>query len=114
MILEARGFQVVLVNARHVKNVPGRKSDVSDCEWLQELHSVGLLRPAFARRPRSPRCGPTCVITGVRGLRILRDIVAERRDPQALAEHRDYRCAASQEQIIAALRGTISPSTCLC
>ena len=43
-ILEARGFQVLLVNARHVKNVPGRKSDVSDCEWLRELHSVGLLR----------------------------------------------------------------------
>ena len=43
-ILEARGFEVVLVNARHVKNVPGRKSDVSDCEWLRELHSVGLLR----------------------------------------------------------------------
>ena len=46
-ILEARGFQVVLVNARPVKNVPGRKSDVSDCEWLQELHSVGLLRASF-------------------------------------------------------------------
>src|SRR5437879_4709772 len=34
-ILEARGFQVLLVKARHVKNVPGRKSDVSDCQWLQ-------------------------------------------------------------------------------
>jgi len=46
-ILEARGFEVLLVNARHVKNVPGRKSDVSDCEWLRELHSVGLLRGSF-------------------------------------------------------------------
>jgi transposase len=46
-ILEERGFQVVLVNARHVHNVPGRKSDVQDCEWLRELHSVGLLRPSF-------------------------------------------------------------------
>ena len=46
-ILEARGFEVVLVNARHVKNVPGRKSDVVDCEWLRELHSVGLLRGSF-------------------------------------------------------------------
>ena len=46
-ILEARGLEVLLVNARHVKNVPGRKSDVSDCEWLQELHSVGLLRGSF-------------------------------------------------------------------
>jgi len=35
------------VNARHLKNVPGRKSDVSDCEWIRELHSVGLLRGSF-------------------------------------------------------------------
>lgn len=46
-ILEARGFEVLLVNARHVRNVPGRKSDVTDCEWLRELHSVGLLRASF-------------------------------------------------------------------
>src|ERR1700719_508302 len=46
-ILEQRGFEVLLVNARHVHNVRGRKSDVSDCEWLRELHSVGLLRASF-------------------------------------------------------------------
>jgi transposase len=46
-ILEERGLEVVLVNARDVHNVRGRKSDVSDCEWLQELHSVGLLRASF-------------------------------------------------------------------
>jgi transposase len=46
-ILESRGLDVVLVNARHVKNVPGRKTDVVDCQWLQELHSVGLLRGSF-------------------------------------------------------------------
>jgi transposase len=46
-ILEARGFDVLLVNARHVKNVPGRKSDVADAEWLRDLHSVGLLRGSF-------------------------------------------------------------------
>src|SRR5215471_9648567 len=46
-ILEQRGLQVVLVNARDVHNVPGRKSDVKDCEWLRELHSVGLLRASF-------------------------------------------------------------------
>jgi transposase len=46
-ILEARGLGVILVNARHVKNVPGRKSDVADCEWLRQLHSVGLLRGSF-------------------------------------------------------------------
>lgn len=46
-MLEQRGFEVLLVNARHVKNVAGRKSDVLDCEWLRELHSVGLLRGSF-------------------------------------------------------------------
>jgi transposase len=46
-ILETRGFAVHLVNARHVKNVAGRKSDVSDAEWIRELHSVGLLRASF-------------------------------------------------------------------
>src|SRR5947207_9290691 len=53
-ILEAQGFTVFLVNARHVKNVPGRKSDVSDCQWLQYLHSVGLLRGSF--RPEQAVC----------------------------------------------------------
>ena len=51
-ILEARGLEVLLVNARHVTHVPGRKSDVEDCEWLRELHSVGLLRGSF--RPAGP------------------------------------------------------------
>jgi transposase len=46
-ILEEQGIGVCLVNARHVKNVPGRKSDVADCQWLQHLHSVGLLRGSF-------------------------------------------------------------------
>jgi transposase len=53
-ILEASGFEVCLVNARHVKNVPGRKTDVKDCQWLQYLHSVGLLRASF--RPRQEVC----------------------------------------------------------
>jgi transposase len=46
-ILEARGFEVLLVNARHVRNVPGRKDDWLDCQWLQKLHSFGLLRGSF-------------------------------------------------------------------
>jgi len=46
-ILEQRGFEVLLVNARDVHNVRGRKTDVADCEWLRELHSVGLLRASF-------------------------------------------------------------------
>ena len=59
-ILEARGLDVVLVNARHVKNVPGRKSDVVDCQWLQELHSVGLLRGSFRPTAAIGPCGPIC------------------------------------------------------
>ena len=46
-LLEAAGIEVCLVNPRHVKNVPGRKTDVVDCQWLQYLHAVGLLRAAF-------------------------------------------------------------------
>ena len=46
-ILEERGLEVLLVNARHVKNVSGRKSDVLDCQWLQQLHTYGLLAGAF-------------------------------------------------------------------
>ena len=46
-ILSEKGFEVCLVNARHIKNVTGRKSDVLDCQWLQQLHSYGLLRPSF-------------------------------------------------------------------
>ena len=46
-ILEERGLEVVLVNAHHVHNVRGRKSEVKDCQWLQELHSVGLLHASF-------------------------------------------------------------------
>lgn len=53
-VLEARGLEVCLVNARHVKNVPGRKTDVQDCQWLQYLHSVGLLNASF--RPPAAVC----------------------------------------------------------
>ena len=52
--MESKGFEVVLVNARHVKNVPGRKSDVLDCQWLQQLHSYGLLQASF--RPSLDVC----------------------------------------------------------
>jgi len=137
-ILEQRGFEVVLVNSRHIKNVPGRKSDVLDCQWIQELHSVGLLRGSF--RPAAEiaslraylrhreklvqgaashirRMQKVLVqmnlllhnvisdITGVTGMRILRDIVAGVTDPMVLASHRDYRCRASVEEIAASLTG---------
>ena len=53
-LLQSQGFEVILVNARHVKNVSGRKSDVLDCQWLQQLHSFGLLAGAF--RPADAVC----------------------------------------------------------
>lgn len=137
-ILEERGFEVVLVNSRHIKNVPGRKSDVLDCQWIQELHSVGLLRGSF--RPAAEiaslraylrhrdkliqsaashiqRMQKVLVqmnlllhnvisdITGVTGMRILRDIIAGVTDPMALAAHRDHRCRASVKEIAASLTG---------
>jgi len=46
-ILEERGLVVLLVNSRHIKNVPGRKTDVLDCQWIQQLHTYGLLEGAF-------------------------------------------------------------------
>jgi transposase len=137
-LLEARGVEVLLVNARHVKNVPGRKSDVSDCEWLRELHSVGLLRGSFRptagivtlrtylrHRQTLIEAASTYIqrmqkaliqmnlqlpvvvsdITGVTGLRIVRDIIAGRRDPAQLSQHRDPRCRATEAEIIAALTG---------
>ena len=59
-ILEARGIEVCLVNARHVKRVPGRKSDVQDCHWLQQLHSLGLLSASF--RPDAEICALRTVL----------------------------------------------------
>jgi transposase len=53
-ILEERGLKPCLVNARHMKNVPGRRTDWHECQWIQYLHSVGLLRAAF--RPEANVC----------------------------------------------------------
>lgn len=59
-ILEARGLKPFLVNARHMKNVPGRRTDWHDCQWIQYLHSVGLLRGAF--RPADEICAVRAVM----------------------------------------------------
>ena len=53
-VLEERGFDVKLVDAHDARQVPGRKTDVKDCQWLQELHTYGLLRGAF--RPEDQIC----------------------------------------------------------
>lgn len=69
-LLEARGIEAVLVNARQLHNVPGRKTDFSDCQWLQQLHSCGLLRGSFR---------PTESISRLRALqRQMANLVAER------------------------------------
>jgi transposase len=141
-ILEDRGFDVVLVNARDFKSVPGRKTDVLDCQWLQELHTYGLLRGSF--RPDAEitelrayvRHRDTLVksasrhvqhmqkalaqmnlqlhnvisdVTGGTGMRILRSIISGNRDPEALAEFRDFRCKASRETIVQSLTGNYKP-----
>ena len=54
-MLEDRGVRACLVNARHMKNVPGRRTDWHECQWLQYLHAAGLLRAAF--RPEQEVCG---------------------------------------------------------
>lgn len=53
-VLEAAGLEVCLVNTKHLRNVPGRKSDVLDCQWLQQMHSFGLLAASF--RPKDDIC----------------------------------------------------------
>ena len=53
--LEAAGLETVLANARHLRQVPGRKTDVKDCQWLQQLHSYGLIQGSF--RPAQDICG---------------------------------------------------------
>jgi transposase len=67
-LLQSRGLTVLLVNARHVKNVPGRKDDCLDCQWLQKLHTFGLLRGSF--RPEQE-------ITALRGYVRHRDTLVE-------------------------------------
>jgi transposase len=137
-LLEARGFTVYLVNARHVKNVSGKKSDVLDCQWLQQLMSFGLLAGAF--RPDGEVCALRALvrqretliagqakqiqrmhkaltqmnvqlmhvisdIAGKTGQDIVRAIVAGERDARKLAQLRNYRVHASEEQIAKSLRG---------
>jgi transposase len=59
-ILESRGFEVLLVNAHHLKSVPGRKSDVCDCQWIQYCHAVGLLNGSF--RPPQEVCALRSIV----------------------------------------------------
>lgn len=69
-LLEAYGFEVCLVNARHLKNVSGRKTDILDCQWIQQLHTYGLLNPSFR---------PPEAIVAIRSLVRHRDMLVQYR-----------------------------------
>jgi transposase len=81
-ILENAGIEVFLVNARAVKHVPGRKSDVQDCQWLQQLHSVGLMRASFR---------PAQEIDAIRTLQRHRDGLVKSRVRQIHLLHKTLR-----------------------
>src|ERR1700692_4636977 len=137
-ILEAAGMEVYLVNARETKNLPGRKSDVQESQWLMKLHTYGLLRNSFrpsqeirtmrtywrqrndlirsaARHVQRMQKALTQMniqldtvlseVSGVRGEAIIQAILAGERDPWKLAEFRDKRVKASEEEIARSLEG---------
>jgi transposase len=111
-LLEARGFEVKLVDARHVKNVSGRKSDVLDCQWIQQLHTYGLLAGAF--RPPDEVCVLRSylrqreMLTQAASMHIQhmqKALLAGERDPQVLANLRDKHCQNSSATIAQSLVG---------
>src|ERR1700739_847438 len=141
-ILEQAGLEVYLVNARDTKNLPGRKSDVQESQWLMKLHTYGLLRNSFRPsqeirvmrtywRQRNDlvqsaarhilRMQKTLTqmniqlanvlsdISGATGQAIIKAILAGERNPHKLAEFRDPRVKASEEQIARSLEGNWQP-----
>lgn len=137
-MLVARGIQCFVVDPRRLKNVPGRKSDVRDCQWIQQLHTFGLLRGSF--RPDDAICvlrsymrqrdvlvsyaaqhiqhiqkaleqmnikltEVIADVVGATGLAIIDAILAGERNPNKLAQLRDYRCRNPEETIALALQG---------
>src|SRR6266516_3449134 len=137
-ILEQAGLEVYLVNARDTKNLPGRKSDVQESQWLMKLHTYGLLRNSFrpSQEIREMRtywrqrndlvqsagrhilrmqkaltqmniqlANVLTDISGTTGQAIIKAILAGERNPHKLAEFRDPRVKASEEQIAQSLEG---------
>jgi transposase len=94
-ILEERGFQVYLVNARHTKNLPGRKSDVQESQWLLKLHTYGLLNNSF--QPPGDSCTSY--------------LLAATRRTRAWSSdlHSDPRVHASREEVAKSLEGNWRP-----
>jgi len=141
-ILEQAGLEVYLVNARDTKNLPGRKSDVQESQWLMKLHAYGLLRNSFrpSQEIRTMRtywrqrndlvqsagrhiqrmqkaltqmniqlANVLSDVSGVTGQAIIKAILAGERNPHRLAEFRDPRVEASEEQIAQSLEGNWQP-----
>ncbi len=130
--LESLGLQCCLISLRSIKRVPGRKSDVADCHWIQTLHSYGLLESSFRPdadlaalrtllRHRAPHIQhmqkallqmniqlsqALSDVTGETGQAIIRSIVAGERNPIQLAALRNYRCKKDAAEIAKALTGT--------
>ena len=129
-VLEKRGFQVMLVDPRRIKNVPGRKTDVRDCQWLQQLHTYGLLSGAFRpdgeiRRLRSYLRQRAMLVEyashhiqhmqkaltqmNVKLQQVIRDIIEAivrgERNPRRLARLRDPRTKADEKTIARSLQG---------
>jgi transposase len=136
------GLEVWLVNARETRNLPGRKSDVQESQWLMKLHTYGLLRKSFVppqeiRALRTiwrlrrrhiedasreiqhmqkalttmnvPLANVISDIGGETGQAIIRAILGGQRDPYKLAQLKDYRVRASEEEIASSLEGNWQP-----
>jgi len=137
-VLEKAGLKVWVVNARGTKNLPGRKSDVQECEWLRRLHSYGLLRNSYqppeqirslrtvwrrretvvqeaGRAVQGMQKALTTMkvrlsnvisdLSGITGMRIVREILKGERDPKKLASMRDRRVLASEQEVVLSLEG---------
>ena len=132
-LLEQAGRAASLIEPRQLKQVPGRKSDVLDCQWIQQLHSYGLLTASFRPdqelralraylRHRAPHARSVHIqkalqymnvqvhhvlsdIMGVTGQKILRAIVGGERRPQALAALPEPGCKKDEATLAAALTG---------
>src|SRR6516164_6483901 len=114
-VLEQHGFEVRVVNARHVKNVPGRtKTDVLDCQWIQKLHSFGLLNGSFRpdhqiRELRTyMRLRDNLVVEGTQA------ILAGERNPEQLAALCSTRIKASRQTVAKSLHGNWDEALLFC
>src|SRR6516164_1556825 len=107
-ILSDGDFELVLANAAHVKNVPGRKTDVSDAEWLVDLLAHGLIRASFVPDTNIKLDSVISDIMGKSGRAMIEAMIAGETNPAKLAAFADRRIKASPSQLCAALRGRVT------